>query len=104
MGVKGDDEELQRASADFGGHCLALTLLGSYLTDAFAGDVLQRRAVGPLEQDVCAGGHAWRVMKSYENWFVAQPEVHLLRVLGLFDRPATAEALGALKAPPQSST
>ena len=100
MGVKGDDEELQRASADFGGHCLALTLLGGCLTDAFAGDVLQRRAVGPLEQDMRTGGHASRWMKSYENWFVAQPEVHLLRVLGLFDRPATAEALGALKALP----
>ena len=100
LGVKGDDEELQRASADFGGHCLALTLLGSYLTDAFAGDVLQRQAVGPLEQDVRWGGHAWRVMKSYENWFVGQPEIQLLRMLGLFDRPATAEALADLKAPP----
>jgi TIR domain/NACHT domain len=31
-GVKGDEAELRRASDEFRGHCLALTLLGSYLT------------------------------------------------------------------------
>lgn len=34
LGVKGHEAELRSASDDFGGHCLALTLLGSYLTDA----------------------------------------------------------------------
>ncbi len=100
LGVKGDDAEMRAASRDFGGHCLALTLLGSYLTDAFGGDVQRRHEVGPLEEDVRAGGHAWRVMKSYENWFVGQPEVLLLRALGLFDRPASADALAALRARP----
>jgi serine/threonine protein kinase len=32
LGVKGDDAELRTAS-DVAGHCLALTLLGSYLTE-----------------------------------------------------------------------
>jgi hypothetical protein len=31
LGVKGHEEELRNASYEFGGHCLALTLLGSYL-------------------------------------------------------------------------
>src|SRR6516164_5592962 len=39
LGVKGDEAELRGASDEFNGHCLALTLLGSYLTDAYSGDV-----------------------------------------------------------------
>src|SRR5262245_15775464 len=34
-GVKGHEEELRKASDEFSGHCLALTLLSSYLTDAY---------------------------------------------------------------------
>ena len=34
LGFKGDELELRKASDEFSGHCLALTLLGSYLTDA----------------------------------------------------------------------
>jgi hypothetical protein len=32
LGVKGDEAEMRIASDEFSGHCLALTLLGSYLT------------------------------------------------------------------------
>src|SRR5271165_6164669 len=39
LGVKGDEAELRSASDEFSGHCLALTLLGSYLTDAYNGDI-----------------------------------------------------------------
>ena len=39
LGVKGDEAELRSASVEFSGHCLALTLLGSYLTDAYHGDI-----------------------------------------------------------------
>jgi serine/threonine protein kinase len=35
LGVNGDKEELRSASDEFSGHCLALTLLGSYLADAY---------------------------------------------------------------------
>src|SRR4029077_17042478 len=34
LGVKGREAELRSASTEFSGHCLALTLMGSYLTDA----------------------------------------------------------------------
>ena len=43
LGVKGDEVELRSASDDFNGHCLALTLLGSYLTDAYNGDIHCRK-------------------------------------------------------------
>ena len=45
LGVKGDEADLQSASDEFSGHCLALTLLGSYLTDAHNGDIRSRKEV-----------------------------------------------------------
>jgi len=57
LGVKGQEAELRSASDEFGGHCLTLTLLGSYLTDAFNGDIRFRREVSErLARDVRPGG------------------------------------------------
>jgi serine/threonine protein kinase len=101
MGVKGPEAELRRASEEFHGHCLALTLLGSYLTDAFSGDICCREEVSKhLTHDVRQGAHARKVMASYQSWFGEGPEVSTLRLLGLFDRPADEKALGALLAAP----
>jgi serine/threonine protein kinase len=101
LGVKGDEVELRIASNEFSGHCLALTLLGSYLTDAFNGDIRCRKEVSEnLAHDVRQGAHARKVMESYQTWFGEGPEVSFLRMLGLFDRPADQEALRAvLKSP-----
>ena len=97
LGVKGHEEELRRASDEFSGHCLALTLLGSYLTDAYNGDIRFRKEVSErLAHDVRQGAHARKVMESYQIWFGEGPELSVLRMLGLFDRPADEKALGAL--------
>ena len=97
LGVKGDESELRSASDEFSGHCLALTLLGSYLTDAYNADIGCRKEVSKcLAQDVRQGVHARKVMESYQIWFGEGPELSLLRMLGLFDRPADAKALGSL--------
>jgi serine/threonine protein kinase len=97
LGVKGDEAELRSASDEFGGHCLALTLLGSYLTDAYNGDIRCRSEVsGHLAHDVRQGVHARNVMESYQKWFGEGPELSVLRMLGLFDRPADEKVLGAL--------
>ena len=101
LGVKGDEEKLRSASDEFSGHCLALTLLGSYLTDAYNGDIRCRKEVSArLAHDVRQGAHARKVMESYQNWFGEGPELSVLRMLGLFDRPADEKALGALLKPP----
>jgi hypothetical protein len=51
------------ASDEFSGHCLALTLLGSYLTDAYNGDIRCRKEVSVhLADDVRQGAHARKVM------------------------------------------
>src|SRR6516164_173959 len=101
LGVKGWEAELRGASEEFGGHCLALTLLGSYLTDAYNGDIHCREEVSErLAHDVRQGIHARKVMESYQTWFGEGPELSVLRMLGLFDRPADEKALGALLKPP----
>jgi hypothetical protein len=97
LGVTGDEAELRSASDEFRGHCLALTLLGSYLTDAFNGDIRRRKEVSPhLGHDVRQGVHARKVMESYQTWFGEGPELSLLRMPGLFDRPVDEKTVGAL--------
>jgi serine/threonine protein kinase len=101
LGVKGNESELRSASEEFSGHCLALTLLGSYLTDAYKGDIRCRREVSArLADDVRQGVHARKVMESYQTWFGPGPELSLLRILGLFDRPVEERVLAALLKPP----
>ena len=101
LDVKGHERELLNASDEFSGHCLALTLLGSFLTDAYNGDIRRRKEVSAhLAHDVREGGHARNVMESYQTWFGEGPELSVLRILGLFDRPADEKALEALLTPP----
>ena len=101
LGVKGDEEKLRSASDEFDGHCLALTLLGSFLTDAYGGDIRCSKQVSHhLVHDVRQGAHARRVMASYQSWWGEGPELATLRLLGFFDRPADEKALEALLKPP----
>ena len=75
--------------------------MGSYLTDAYNGDIRFRKEVsGHLADDVRQGLHAEKVMESYRSWFGEGPELSVLRILGLFDRPADEKALEALLKPP----
>jgi hypothetical protein len=39
-------------------------------------------------------------MESYQTWFGEGPELSVLRMLGVFDRPADEKAFGALLKPP----
>jgi hypothetical protein len=76
LGVKGDEDELRNASDEFSGHCLALTLLGSYLSDAYNGDIRRRQEVSErLAHDVRQGVHARKVMESYQTWFREGPKL-----------------------------
>jgi hypothetical protein len=97
LGVRGDEAELRSASDEFTGHCLALTLLGSYLTDAYHGDILCRKEVSAhLAHDLRQGAHARKVMESYQTWFGEGAELAILRMLGLFDRPTDEQTFGVL--------
>ena len=99
--LKGMRRSCEVPASEFSGHCLALTLLGSYLSDAYNGDIRCRKEVSErLAHDVRQGVHARKVMESYQTWFGEGPELSVLRMLGLFDRPADEKAVGALLKPP----
>ena len=124
LGVHGPAADLERLVEDVRGHALTLTLLGGYLRGAHGGDVRRRDLVGFEEADAAIqGGHAFRVMAAYEQWLVPEesllekasgrpkpaappggPEgrrqLAVLRLLGLFDRPAAADLLAVLRRPP----
>jgi tetratricopeptide (TPR) repeat protein len=100
LGAKGTHKELVDAAAEMKGHALALTLLGSYLADACEGDIRKRREIGLLEGDMTGGEHAKRAMAAYARWFGEGPDIAVLRLLGLFDRPADAGCIKALRAAP----
>jgi hypothetical protein len=112
-----DDAELQQTSIEVKGHALTLFLIGNYLNLTRApgvegGDIRQRGSMKLAEADheyqtdrTRPYGHAFKAIEAYERWFAAGDEsAHLqlsvLRLLGLFDRPASAASLTALRQPP----
>jgi tetratricopeptide (TPR) repeat protein len=94
-GAKGTEEELRAAAQEYDGHSFALTLLGSYVRKAHKGDIRKRDLIPPL-----AGKPAHRMMATYERWFQNMPELAILRMLGLFDRPAPEDEIAVLRAEP----
>ena len=99
--VKGTQMEFETLVEDVKGHALTLNLLGAWLRDAYAGDIGQRDQVKLEEADEEQGGHAFRVMDAYVRSFESEGKhgkraLALLRLLGLFDRPADAGCLKAL--------
>jgi tetratricopeptide (TPR) repeat protein len=100
LGVRGEQEELEEAVREFGGHALALRLLGNYLAEVYGGDVRRRDSISRLVDEEQQGYHARRVMASYEEWFADKPELQILCLMGLFDRPADQDALAALRQEP----
>jgi tetratricopeptide (TPR) repeat protein len=97
LGVEGPEEELQRASADFDNHALALTLLGNLLAKRYKGDVYRRDTIPTVLDERKQGAHARRILRQYEALFKGKPELDVLRILGLFDRPADRGALKVLR-------
>ena len=108
LGVQcGTTQEFETLVEDVKGHALTLTLLGGFLHRAFGGDIRQRDRVRFEKADArIDGGHALRTIAAYEQWLLrdggeeGQREVAVLRLLGLFDRPADAGCLAALRREP----
>jgi tetratricopeptide (TPR) repeat protein len=111
LGVNGKQNEFEKLVEDVRGHALTLNLLGSYLHAAHAGDIRKRDLVKLEDANEEQGGHAFRVMDAYVHWFASsekdaeenkkgQRALAVLRLLGLFDRPMSADCFAALlKAP-----
>lgn len=105
----GSGAEFEKLVEDVKGHALTLNLLGTYLRDAHGGDIRKRDLVKLEEADAEEqGGHAFRVMDAYVKSFESEGKngiraLAILRLLGLFERPATANSLKALLKAPRIS-
>lgn len=103
LDVKGTQSEFEKLVEDVKGHALTLNLLGSYLKRAFMGDIRQRDRVRFEKADArVQGGQAFLAMEAYEKWLLEGGdegcrEVALLRLMGLFDRPANLGCITALR-------
>ncbi|MCH8806059.1 MAG: toll/interleukin-1 receptor domain-containing protein [Planctomycetes bacterium] len=106
LGVRGTDEEFGKLVEEIAGHALTLNLLGQYLAKAHQGDIRKRDRVKFEKADrKIQGGHAFKTMAAYEKWLAEGGEdgaraLAVLRLMGLFDRPADADCLAALRAEP----
>lgn len=104
--IKADDAELLAASREVDGHALTLNLLGRLLARAHGGDIRRRDLVRFEEADRKEqGGTTFKMLAAFENWFAKSGEfgarqLAILRILGLFDRPADSDCIGALRKPP----
>jgi tetratricopeptide (TPR) repeat protein len=104
IGCKGRFGELAAASRDMGGHALALVLMGRLLVKRLGGRIEARNQLPDLFAEAKEGGHAWRVLRYYDEiyWQGATHPIKrfyqksignsvservLLHLLGLFDRP-----------------
>jgi len=102
LGVVGDDQPIKKLVDDVHGHALTLTLLGSFLKRAYQGNIRKRYNVKLEKADsVVQGGHAFRTIEAYEQWLLqggeeGKREVAILRLMGLFDRPADADFIKTL--------
>ena len=106
LNVRGTEKEYQRLVKDVDGHALTLSLIGTYLAKAHDGDIRKRDRIKLRKADSeIQGGHAFRAMDAYEKWLSKGGKkgercLAVLRLLGLFDRPANAGCMGALRKEP----
>ena len=114
--------EFEKLVEDVKGHALTLTLLGGFLKRAFHGDIRQRdRVKFDKADEKISGGHAFRVLDAYVHWIEQEATektgkkssvssvpscsehrraLAVLRLMGLFDRPADVGCLAALRSAP----
>jgi tetratricopeptide (TPR) repeat protein len=98
--VQGTDAELEQATRDFGNHALAINLLAVYLHGIPGHRISHAVEIPDLDLTEAEGKHPRRLMAAFEHRFGPGPEVELLRMLGLFNRPADKPSLDALRAEP----
>jgi len=79
---------------------LAITLLGEYLRDIPGHHISYASEIPDLDIPEEDGRHPRRMIAAFEQRYGKGPEMEVLRMLGLFNRPADAGEIAALKAAP----
>ncbi len=97
LGVRGDDDELDRVVADWDGHALTLSLIASYLRDHHAGDVSQIRNIPPPTADEPRYERVHRVLRRYDD-HLQESENAFLMLFSAFRRPVDDDAFSIFRA------
>ena len=94
--VQGTNAELAQATREFGCHALAVSLLGSWLHEISGHQISERDRIPGLDLSEEEGRHARRVLAAFEDLLGESAELELLRIMGLFDRPAQRNLVEAV--------
>ena len=95
--VVGTDADLEGLAKRFGPHALAVSLLGVYL---YENDPRHGTGAVRVLEQLPGSEPVDRVLAGFEQWLAASAEWKSFDLLGLFDWPADAGCLGALRAKP----
>ncbi len=109
--VASTDDELDEIANSLGRHALSVQLSAHYIREALDGNASRWQEQCLAEQDEAEGGHAFRVLKSYETWFSRDQDekqgigvqlLEMVSLLGLFDRPVRRDVFFKLYDPQHS--
>ncbi len=106
VGVTATESEIIKLVDDVKGHALTLNLLGRYLVKTNkGGSAIPERVMFDKADANIHGEHAFNMLAAYEHRLSRGDEneircLAILRVLGLFGRPADARCIDALIEPP----
>ncbi|NGZ27679.1 MAG: TIR domain-containing protein [Magnetococcales bacterium] len=99
-GVNGFQKDLEATARRYNCHALALVLVSEYLHTFHQGRVERALKIRILDESIPSGSHAKSVMRAYDLALQKAGEEldrEMVRLLGLFDRPAEWHALEALQ-------
>ncbi len=98
LGVRGTEAEFETLVDEVKGHALTLNLVGNFLRDAHGGDIRKRDLLNlePTDGEEFGNMYAPYIRGLESEGERGERAVALLRLLGLFDRPATIDSLNAL--------
>ncbi len=96
-GIRGTDAELEQVTRDFGNHALAVNLLTAYLSEIPGKEVAHASEIPDLDIPDEKGRHPRRVMEAFAKRYGEGPELNVLYMMGLFDRPARADEISYLR-------
>ena len=89
VGVKGEQDEINKVIEEYGGHALSLTLLAGYLAQDYGGDIKKAKKIPPFHSDKEAGGRAHRILLWYAKQLNEERQT-FMKIFALF-RTAVSE-------------
>ncbi len=101
LGVKGRDVEIDRVVADWDGHALTLSLLGSYIADQYNGDISHIKDIPAPTAGEPRYERVHRVLRRYDE-HLSDKERAFLKIFSAFRIPVDKTAFGEVfRAKPQ---